>query len=426
MSAGPDIRPAPSATSAGLLLALRRLGNPILAAALVSYLAIGHVTGPSDFLDLGFDFRGTLWEPARAIVHGGSVYPPPTEAAVSVGNPSVYPPLFIVLSVPLALLPFSLAAWLWWLVLALSVGLALWIIGVRDWRCLAVALVSPIVLQGFFFGNLTLLLMVPLALAWRYRSQPWVAGLAVGVAVAAKLFAWPLVFWLLFTRRFKAALVSIGVAAALVVLPWALIGFEGFREYPELIRAVQDVYGRVSLSLATVAAALGASRELATALAALSGLVLVAVAWWLAGRTDGDRRSYSAVIGACILASPIVWQNYLALLFLPIALARPRLALPWFFGFAAWLAALLPKPTITEPEPCCRPPGVPEVIWDHSHATPAWGHAGGTMAVALLVIGWTIMSSRAHEPEPSSSSGAFRPAGRRPLILRGQRPQARP
>ena len=39
-------------------------------------------------------------------------------------------------------------------VLALAVGAALRIVGVRDWRCYAVALASPIALQGLFNHNL--------------------------------------------------------------------------------------------------------------------------------------------------------------------------------------------------------------------------------------------------------------------------------
>ena len=51
---------------------------------------------------------------------------------------------------------------------------------------------------------------LPLALAWRYRERARVAGLAVGVAVAAKLFVAPLVVWLLLTRRFRAAAWAVG------------------------------------------------------------------------------------------------------------------------------------------------------------------------------------------------------------------------
>jgi hypothetical protein len=251
------------------------------------------------------------------------------------------------------------------------------------------------VLQGLFFGNLTLALVLPIALAWRYRDVPIVAGVSTGLAVAAKLFAWPLVIWLLLTRRFRAGGTALASAGALVLLPWAVIGFEGFGEYPSLLDAVNDVYSRVSLSTSAVAASFGIPTAGATALSLCLGLALLCLAAWLARRDDGDRRSFAAAIGACVLAAPIVWQNYLTLLFVPIAVTWPRIAIPWFFGYAVWLAALLPKPTATVPEPCCKPADVPDAIWQHSHAQPSWGHAGGTMTAAALVVLWLLVARRA-------------------------------
>lgn len=383
----------------GLTLAFRRFSGPLLAAGLVAFVLMGNGSGVDASMDIGFDFRGTLWEPARAVLYGGDVYAEPTREGVQIGNPSVYPPLVILLSVPLAVLPFATAAWIWWALLALAMPVALWILGVRDWRCFAVASLSPVVLQGLFFGNLTLALIVPIAVAWRYRDRPWVAGVAIGFTLAAKLFAWPLLLWLLVTRRLRAGAIATVTGSLLILLPWAAIGFEGLVDYPALLRVLQEVYGGVSLSLAAVAASLGAPSSVASAIATLAGLSLVAVAWWLFGRVDGDRRSFVAVVGACVIASPVVWQNYLALLFVPIALTWPRLAVPWFFGYAVWLAALLPKPTAASPEPCCRPPDVPEAIWIHSHATPSWGHAGGTMAAAFVVVVWCLSVVREAENE---------------------------
>ena len=126
---------------------------------------------------IGFDFRGTLWEPARALLDGTPIYPVPEREAVAVGNPAVYPPVFILASVPLALLPAATASWLWFFVLAAGVLASMWILGVRDWRCLVLAVTSPVVVHGLFYGNLTVLLVLPLALAWRYRDRARVAGL---------------------------------------------------------------------------------------------------------------------------------------------------------------------------------------------------------------------------------------------------------
>jgi hypothetical protein len=353
---------------------------------------------------IGFDFRGTLWEPARALLDGTPIYPAPTVDNIVLGNPAVYPPVFILLSVPLALLPVAVASWLWFFVLGVCVFAALWILGVRDWRCYVIALTSPVVVHGLFYGNLTIVMVLLVALAWRYREQAPFAGLALGTAVAAKLFVWPLLVWLLLTRRFRAAAWAAGSAVVLVLGAWALIGFEGFRQYPDLLRAVQDVYAERSISIATVAGALGASVDVAVAIAALAGLVCIGAAAWLVRRSDGDRRAFAVLVAACVLASPIVWPNYAALLFVPIAVTWPRLAPAWFFGYVTWLlGAVAPKPTVSDV--CCRPADVPEQAWAWSHTEPVLWYAAGMMAV---VAGVAALLATASSPGgvPGTPNGA--------------------
>jgi hypothetical protein len=305
-----------------------------------------------------------------------------------VGNPAVYPPLFILACVPLALLPVTVAASLWLVLLGVAVLASMWIVGVRDWRCLVLAITSPVVVHGLWYGNLTLVLMLPVALAWRYRDRARTAGLAVGVAVAAKLFVWPLVVWLLLTRRFRAAAWAATSAVALVLGAWVLVGFEGFRDYPRLLRVVQDVYATRSISISTVAGALGAPSSVAVAVAAVAGLLCLAIALLLVGRPDGDRRIFAVVVAACVIASPIVWPNYAALLFVPIAVTWPRLAPAWLFGYAIWLAgALAPKPTA--PDAGAAPAGVPEQAWLWSHSSPVLWFAAGTMVIVAGVAALT-------------------------------------
>ena len=364
---------------------LRQFRDPLLLFVVpVGFALLLAFVGYGSSWPIGFDFRGTLWEPARALLDGHAIYPQPTRDSVVVGNPAVYPPLFIIASVPLALMPVAVAAWLWFLVLVAAVLAAMWILGVRDWRCLVLAATSPVVVHGVFFGNLTVLLVLPLAIAWRYRDRATVAGVAIGTIVAAKLFVWPLVVWLLLTRRFRAAAWAIGSAVVLVFAAWALVGFEGLRDYPKLLRVVQDVYAVRSVSLSTVAGVLGASVSVAVGVAAVAGVVCLVAAAWLARREDGDRRAFAVVVTACILASPIVWPNYASLLLVPIAVTWPRLAPAWFFGYATWLlGTLVPKPSATNA--CCRPADVPEQAWAWSHSKPAIWYPAGVVFIVVVV-----------------------------------------
>ena len=234
---GPDATPARSGAAAagemttvesddgvsteGLGHALRRVRDPVLLLLVpLGFAALDLAYGHGS-VDAGFDFRGTLWEPARALFDGVSMYPEPTRAAVEMGNPAVYPPFAILLTAPLAFLSAAAASWVWFVVLAAGVLASMWIVGVRDWRCLVLALTSPVVLQGLYWGNLTIALLLPLALAWRYRERATIAGLAVGSAVAAKLIAWPLVVWLLVTKRYRAAASASASAVVLVAGSWA-------------------------------------------------------------------------------------------------------------------------------------------------------------------------------------------------------------
>ena len=228
--------------------------------------------------------------------------------------------------------------------------------------------------------------MLPVAVMWRYRDRPWIAGLAIGAAVAAKPFVWPLIVWLLVVRRFRAAAVATASAAVLVVGAWAAIGFEGFSDYPALLQELQEVYGPRSLSVATVAAGFGTSVPVGAAITALVGVLLLALAAWLARKRDGDRRSFSLAIVASVVATPVVWIHYAALLLVAVAVRWPRLAAAWFFGFVVLLVEPLPGIDYQSPEPCCRPADVPKFVWDVNHGIAEPWQALGVMAVLGLVV----------------------------------------
>ena len=120
----------------GLIGALRQLRDPLLLFAVpVTFAVLSITLGYLQSWPIGFDFRGTLWEPARALLDGAAIYQPPTHDAIVLGNPAVYPPVFIIASLPLAILPVAAASWLWFFLLGASVVSAMWILGVRDWRC---------------------------------------------------------------------------------------------------------------------------------------------------------------------------------------------------------------------------------------------------------------------------------------------------
>ena len=401
---------------------LREIRDPaLLFGAPIAFALLVVLAGPASGWPIGFDFRGTLWDPARALLDGTSIYPAPSREAIVVGNPAVYPPFVVLLTLPLAFLSAGAAALVWAVLLVSGVVGALWMLGVRDWRCVVLAVASPVVVQGVYFGNLTILLVLLVALAWRYRDRAPVAGLAVGAAVAAKLFLLPLVVWLVVTRRFAAAAWSVGAAVGLALGAWALIGFQGLEDYPALLRVVQDVYATHSYSLGTVAVALGAPSATAPAAGALAGVAMIGVAACLAGRAEADRRVFALVVGACIVASPIVWPNYAALLIVPVAVTWPTLAPAGVFGYAFGVAeAIAPSPLAVDAgEP---PPGVPEQAWLASHTEPFLWYGAGFVATVIGITALVACSHRGNVPrEATSRDTATRPMSRGVPGLRGRR-----
>jgi hypothetical protein len=75
----------------------------------------------------------------------------------------------------------------------------------------------------------------------------------------------------------------------------------------------------------------------ATVLTALLAVAVVVGVMFAARGPEGDRRALSVAVAGALLATPVLWLHYLVLLFVPIALARPRLSALWFAPLAFWL-----------------------------------------------------------------------------------------
>ena len=149
-----------------------------------------------------------------------------------------------------------------------------------------------------------------------------------GSRFSSKFLVWPLLFWLVGTRRYRAAGATLAAAAIAVLVPRAVIGFDGLVAYPDLLRVASEIYGVRSYSVSTMATALGIGSELAIRLAFATGLAIAVLAF-VVGRRGLDEASVALAVLAAILGSPIVWEYNYALLFVPIAILRPRFSALW-------------------------------------------------------------------------------------------------
>ena len=247
-----------------------------------------------------------------------------------------YPPLLAFLTAPLHPAGEAVATLLWTLLSLGAVGFSLWLLGVRDWRCYALAAAYPFTRSAVHLGTVAPLLLLGLAAAWRWRDRLTPAAASLGAAVALKLFLWPLVAWLALTGRIRAAGAAVVSAVVLIILPWAALGFAGLGGYPGLLRHLSDDEASSSYSVVAMAVRAHLPQSAGVGLSLLAGAVLLAAAAWVARqeRPEADATVLTLCLAAALAASPIVWMHYFLLLVVPLALTRPRLSWLWFVPFA--------------------------------------------------------------------------------------------
>jgi len=353
---------------APVTLVLFGLVPSFLVAAFVGYTAFASSSIPvphsSTTWPRAIDFH-SLWLAGRAYVAGHSPYPRNLAGFVGDGprQSFVYPPAAAAFAAPFAVLPYAVAKAIFVIASALALGLALWILRVRDWRCYGVAFASPAVLTSISIGTLTPLMVLAAAGAWALRRTRFGAGIAIGPGVALKLFLWPLVLWLWLSGRRAAALAAAGIAVVANLLAWIPVGFDGLTEYPALLRRLAHVegvrgYGIPALLGSNVGPAL---------VAVLAGLLIVSAL--IARRVEtGEGRLFLGGIVASILLSPVVWLHYLALLVVVLAIRSPRLNALWCLPVILWL-------TFRE--------------GDQGAGNAAW-----RLALVLVVVGGTAFAGR--------------------------------
>jgi len=241
----------------------------------------------------------------------------------------IYPPPAAVAFVPFAALPFSVSAAAFALVATAALGAALWVLEVRDWRCYAACFVSFPAMTSISTGTLSGVVALAAALVWRYRDRLGVASAALGAAIALKIVLWPLLVWLVLTKRIRTAAVSVGMTGLFVGIALAIVGSWTTSNLEESAHAALQT-GRSSYSVYALLRAVGLSRGAASVLPMVVGGVLLLAST----RARDERHSFAIAIGAALVVTPVVWIHYLVLLFVPIAIYRKRSSLVW------WLPSL--------------------------------------------------------------------------------------
>jgi hypothetical protein len=378
-----------------------------------------------------FDFKGGLYDAGRAILHGHDPYRPgflATQAAVmraggiALGATSqnafsipVYPAPANLAVVPLSLLPFWLAGALFTLLSIGAMIFGLRLLGVRDWRCLAVSLLSWPFLFSLDLGALGPVLVLGAGVAWRWRESLWPPAIALAAIVVAKLFPWPLGVWLLVTRRFRTLALAILIGLVATFAAWAVIGFDGMAQYPRMLSNLSAIEEGRAVSLVAVLLAIGVPAGLAKAAALAATAGLLGIAWRFAKRPDGDAQAFGLAVIAALTASPIVWEHYMVLVFVPIALVSPRLSALWFVPVCAPLMLVISEAVVPSRNFLHSPNG------DPARTAALW-------LVLEAIVVWRLCRFRSTvaEGEPEPEERSVRATGVRRLRAGGRLARTRP
>jgi hypothetical protein len=364
-----------------------RVLRGVLAICLLGLLLLGPymaVTGVN-YTHLLEDYKGGLWDAGHAILNGISPYVPRFLAhqahilrlgGTAVGETGhqllsvpVYPAPVNLLMAAVALPPYWLSAGVYTMMSIAAMGLAVWFMGVRDPRCYLAVAVSWPFLYCICLGEVGCFVAFGFAVAWAYRDRTWPTAVAVASTVALKIFPWTAAVWLLVTRRYRTCAYSVLLCAVTVFGAWAIIGFDGLAEYPRMLSNLTLIQEHRSDSLASVVTIARASSTAATAVCLTLAAAILLLAWRLADGERGDERAFGLCVLAALAGSPLVWDHYMVLLFLPVALASPRFSLAWVI-----------------------PGVVPALVWLSPHVVPySLNHGAYSPNQLRATIAWLIV-----------------------------------
>jgi hypothetical protein len=309
----------------------RRTVTAVLAIWVLVLFAVLEVLGIVGNHGIGSDFAGTVYHPAQALVHGHVPYGDPRLPGPLAG--SVYPPSAFVPFFWLGFLGSAGAVAIWILLMAASAVGTLAVLGVRDLRCYALWLLTPMMLSTIAIGNATILVIFLVAVLWRFRDRPWIAAGTLVAAIAMKLFAAPLVVWLIATKRYRAATLTVVGVPLVILSSWAVLGFAAIDRYSSILSANDRIYAPAGPYLQGLVLQLHQPSRLALAAGVAVALILLAGAWFA-----GDLGGFTLAACAAIILSPVAWIGYMGLLVIPLAARWPAWSRAWLLLLGTYVS----------------------------------------------------------------------------------------
>jgi hypothetical protein len=295
-----------------------------------------------DAFGWGYDYTSYV-NAAERLSETGSLYPSwALEAEYRTGSIENYyytPPPGIAVGFYDALLgELAISAWYLLHVAALAVACAL--VPATTWVKLAtfgVVALSYGALRDMVLGNVSVLLLLPLVIAWRWLDRP-AGAVAQAITMAVRPPLGVLLIWQLLRRQWRAVAWTIGTGLVLIALSLPFVGIGGYFDYLTVLGNLSGLTGEENnLDLSSWAVSMGADEAVARVALYLSyalGIAAIGLSL-LRDREVG----FIVTATASLLLMPLLWDHYLTMLMLPAALLAAR-GRPW--GLALPLLSWLP------------------------------------------------------------------------------------
>jgi hypothetical protein len=311
--------------------ALLALGPLIVLVAFVGTLgAVLASAGPT----LGYDFEAYR-RAAERVLAGEPLY----DTGAAVAGPYglfLYPPPFAVAMIPFALLPLEVARWAWIVMISLAFLAGTAILPLRPgirWAIIGLGAVCLPLLYAIKLGQVSPLLYLFFAIAWRWIHAPVATGPSVAAGFLIKLQPGILFGWLLFRREGRALLVGLAIVAVAALGSTLIVGVGAWRDYVDLLlRVSSPITTPRNMTFGAVAYRAGLDMQAASVVQAVS-VVLTMLFTLLAWIRGGPAVGLLVGVVASQLVSPVLWDHYALFVLLPTALLLQR---------RQWWAAVLP------------------------------------------------------------------------------------
>ena len=384
--AGPNGPAVPSLRSVSPIIRVAVVAVVVVLALISLGVYVGEYSGDERFTkDFALDYVS-----ARAVLDGRDPYTPIDELIAGYLHPpqevlndvlpgaNWHPPFKVLLTLPLALLPYRAAGITWLMLSALAYVAAGMLLGsALGWRrssglLLGLgALIVPVVQKDLSTGNLNGELLLVLVAAWHFarKGNDAAAGVAIGLAAAIKVFPALILLPFLVSRRWRVVTYAGAAGALLTVIGVVALGPADALDH---IRAGtgSEGFGYWDASPANIGWWGLATRWLspngwvphlslgALGLVLAVGGIVVFLALAARPRAEFTEDTFWATVPLMLLAWPIVWDHYLVLMLPWVVLGARRI--PRSRNRAIWFAlislpilvGLLPGgPSLAELEP---------------------------------------------------------------------------